>query len=201
MPFLFFARLWGAFYGGLLLTLGEFEEAEAAFRRSFDLGFGAAAFGVSHRMAARGEADAAVEFMEENFDGLAPIEQAELRWPLIRRLIYGAYLKKAPVEKLIVRGALKRRLDNRMAQPTAASVIGFLFLGDSESFVRNILQKPNPYIGYTIARIWEPTAESEGVRKHPNFRSFAETLGLPQWDETTASGASKKVQTDLINAY
>ncbi len=171
--------IWHTTYGGLLLAAGEFEKAEAAFRRSFELGFGAAAFGVSHRMAERGAKDAAINFMEENFDALAPIEQAEMRQPLVRRLIYKAYLKKGPVASWLLRTALKRRLKDRDAQPTAASVIGFLFLADADSFMESILTKPNPYIGYTIARIWEPTAESENVRNHKDFRLFAERLGLP----------------------
>ncbi|MHA7819874.1 MAG: winged helix-turn-helix domain-containing tetratricopeptide repeat protein [Erythrobacter sp.] len=171
--------IWHTTYGGLLLAAGEFEEAEASFRRSFELGFGAAAFGVSHRMAERGAADAAIDFMESNFDGLAPIEQAELRQPVLRGLIYRAYLKKTPLARRIVQAALKYRLGKPEAQPTAASVIGFLFLGDAGSFMRNILEKPNPYVGYTIARIWEPTEESEKVRTHPDFRAFAERLGLP----------------------
>ncbi|SIN68189.1 TolB amino-terminal domain-containing protein [Parasphingorhabdus marina DSM 22363] len=176
--------IWHTTYGGLLLSAGEFEKAEAAFRRSFELGFGAAAFGVSHRMAERGEADAAIEFMEANFDGLAPIEQAELRWSPVRRLVYQAYLKKSRFAKMIVRAALKSRLNDRKAQPTAASTIGFLFLGDPESYMRNILEKPNSYIGYTVARIWEPTAESESIRTHKDFRSFAERLGLPRaWNK------------------
>ena len=176
--------IWHTTYGGLLLCAGEFEKAEAAFQRSFDLGFGAAAFGVSHRMAERGEADAAVAFMEANFDGLAPIERAELRWRLVRRLVYLAYLKKASWAKSLVGGALRRRLANAKAQPTAASVIGFLFLNDTETFMLNILEKPNPYIGYTIARIWEPTAESQSVRNHPEFKEFAQRLGLPRaWNK------------------
>ena len=172
--------IWHTTYGGLLLAAGEFEEAEAAFRRSFELGFGAAAFGVSHRLAERGEADVAIKFMEANFDGLAPIEQAELRSPVVRWIVYRAYLKKAPLAKMMMRTVLKTRLNNPKAQPTAASVIGFLFIGDTESYMRNILEKPNPYIGYTIARIWEPTAESEAIRAHPNFRAFVEHLGLPR---------------------
>ncbi|MEP5938530.1 MAG: winged helix-turn-helix domain-containing protein [Erythrobacter sp.] len=172
--------IWHTTYGGLLLCAGEFDKAEAAFRRSFELGFGAAAFGVSHRMAERGEASSAIAFMEDNYDGLAPIEQAELRSPLVRHLVYRAYLKKAPFAKMIVRYVLKSRLNNPKAQPTAASVIGFLFLGDAETYMHNILEKPNPYLGYTIARVWEPTAESENLRSHEGFRAFAEHLGLPR---------------------
>ncbi len=206
--------IWHTTLGGLLLTAGEFAQAEEAFRRSFELGFGAAAFGVSHRMAERGAANAAMEFMEANFDGLAPIEQAELRSPLVRNFVYKAYLKKAPLAKLIVRSALKSRLNNRKAQPTAASVVGFLFLGDAASYMRNILEKPNPYVGYSIARIWEPTAESKAVRAHPQFRAFAERLGLPRawrkygWPNGTtpwhpeAESAEAVIsrQDDLINA-
>ncbi len=176
--------IWHTTYGGLLLATGEFEKAEAAFRRSFELGFGAAAFGVSHRMSERGASDAAIEFMTANFDALAPVEQAELRNPVTRFFIYNAYLKKSSFAKMIVRAALKMRLNNHDAQPTAASVIGFLFLGDPTSFMQNILEKPNPYIGYTVARIWEPTAESESVRTHASFPAFAERLGLPRaWDK------------------
>ncbi len=170
--------VWHTTYGGLLLSVGEFEKAEASFKRSFDLGFGAAAFGVSHRMACKGDVDQAVAFMNENYDGLGPIEHAELKSPLIRKMVFNAYLRKAKVAQALVNFALKRRSRNAQAQPTAASIIGFLFLDRPEEFMRNVLEKPNPYIGYTLARIWEPTEESHNIRVHADFPEFVEQLGL-----------------------
>ncbi|MEM7666294.1 MAG: winged helix-turn-helix domain-containing protein [Pseudomonadota bacterium] len=192
--------IWHTTYGGLLLCAGEFEKAEAAFRRSFELGFGAAAFGVSHRMAERGAADAAIRFMEANFDGLAPVEQAELRSAFVRRIVYNAYLKKTRFAKTILRAVLKSRLNNPKAQPTAASVIGFLFLGDSASYMRNILDKPNSYVGYSIARIWEPTTESENIRRHKDFRAFAERLGLPRaWNKHGWPEGLSSWEADMVS--
>ncbi len=170
--------VWHTTYGGLLLNNGEFEKAEASFKHSFDLGFGAAAFGVSHRMASKGQVDEAVMFMKRNFDGLGPIEKAELKSPLVRQLVYSAYIRKNKIAQALLTFALKGRLRNPEAQPTAASVIGFLFLNRPKEFMHNILEKPNPYIGYTIARIWEPTQESFNIRNHADFPEFAERMGL-----------------------
>lgn len=78
---------------------------------------------------------------------------------------------------------MKRRLKDPRAQPTSASVISFLFLEEPGAFLNNILRKPNPYLGYTVARIWEPTRQSRLVRAHPDFPAFAEATGLQRaWD-------------------
>ena len=176
--------VWHTTYGGLLLNFGEFEKAEASFKRSFDLGFGAAGFGVSHRMASTGKVADAISFMKDNFDGLGPIEQAELKSPLVRYLVYNAYLRKTKLSQFLVTLGLNRRFRNPLAQPNAASVIGFLFLNRPEQFMRSVLEKPNPYIGYTVARIWEPTEESYNIRNHADFPEFAERLGLIKaWQE------------------
>ncbi len=176
--------IWHTTYGGLLLAEGNFRKAEACFKRSFNLGFGAAAFGVSHRMACSGNSDEAVKFMKENFDGLGPIEHAELKSPLVRNLVLNAYLRRGFIAKKLVGMTLRSRLRNPSAQPTAASVIGFLFLNRPGDFMRSVLEKPNPYIGYTVARIWEPTQESVNIRAHKNFHQFAERMGfINAWQE------------------
>ena len=170
--------LWHTVYGGILLNQGAFAEAEDYFKKSFELGFGAAAFGVAHRMAQRGETSEAVAFLQDNYEGLAPVEQSELRFPAVRRLVYQAYLFRTPVARPIVAAAMKVRSKKRKAQPTSASIISFLFLEEPQAFMDNILEKPNPYLGYTIARIWEPTEQSRLVREHPNFPAFTKALGL-----------------------
>jgi len=170
--------IWHTTYGGLLLGLGDFEGAEASFKRAFELGLGAAAFGVSHRMACNGKTDEAIAFMRDNFDGLGPIERAELKSPLVRALFYRACLRGTPIAKKIVGAALMRRFANKSSQPTAASIISLLFLNRTDAFMRNITEKPNPYTGYTIARIWEPTEESRNVRMHKGFPDFAKRAGF-----------------------
>ncbi|MEM1229122.1 MAG: winged helix-turn-helix domain-containing protein [Pseudomonadota bacterium] len=170
--------LWHTVYGGIELNAGAFLESERYFRQSFELGFGAAAFGVAHRLAQRGEGRQALRFLRRNHDGLAPVEQAELSSAIVRDTVYRAYLMRPPVARFLTALALKRRLRNRLAQPTSASVISFLFLEEPAAFLANILEKPNPYLGYTIARIWEPTRQSQLVREHRDFPAFAEALGL-----------------------
>lgn len=170
--------IWHTTYGGVLISAGEPEKAKNSFKRSFELGFGAAAFGVSHRLACEGNADQAVEFMKNNFDGLGPIEQAELKSPLVRHLVYNAFFRKAKLARVLVTLGLRLRLRNPAAQPTSASVVGFFFLNQPKDFMRSVLQKPNPYTGYAIARVWEPTEESRNIRMHPDFPEFAEQIGL-----------------------
>lgn len=170
--------LWHTTYGGVLLATGDFEAAEKSFLTSFNLGFGAAAFGVSQLMASRGEAQQAISFMHQHYHALGPVEAAELQSPLVRKLVLDAYLKQAPVAKTIVSYALTRRLSDKAAQPTAASLISFLFLHKPKLFLRSILEKPNPYLGYTIARIWEPTEASKSIRADPYFVEFIKQTKL-----------------------
>ena len=129
-------------------------------------------------MAARGEAQQAISFMEQHYSALGPVDAAELHSPLIRKLVLNAYFEKSPIAKVIVGYSLRRRLNDKTAQPTAASLISFLFLNQPQLFLRSILEKPNPYLGYTIARIWEPTDTSKGVRQHPAFIEFVEQTKL-----------------------
>jgi len=170
--------IWHTTYGGILLACGEFDQAEKSFLRSFKLGFGAAAFGVSQLMASRGEVKKAMSFMHEHCHALGPIEGTELQSKLARKLVLDAYLDHKPIAKAIVGYALKRRLNDSLAQPTAASLIGFLFLNKSKLFLSSILEKPNPYLGYTIARIWEPTDASKKIRLHPDFGQFIKQTQL-----------------------
>jgi hypothetical protein len=53
-----------------------------------------------------------------------------------------------------------------------------LFLHKPKLFLRSILQKPNPYLGYTIARIWEPTEASKSIRVDPDFVEFIKQTKL-----------------------
>ena len=170
--------LWHTTYGGILLAMGDFDEAEKSFLRSFNLGFGAAAFGVSQLMALRGDAQQAIAFMEQHYSALGPVDAAELHSPLIRKLVLNAYYEKSPIAKVIVSYSLRRRLSDKSAQPTAASLISFLFLKQPQLFFRSILEKPNPYLGYTIARIWEPTETSKDALQHPAFIKFIKQTKL-----------------------
>ena len=170
--------IWHTTYGGILLACGESDLAEKHFLRSFNLGFGAAAFGVSQLMAERGDIQQAVAFMQDHSHALGPVEGSELQSKVIRSLLSNAYLKHSPFAKSLVTYALKRRLCNKLAQPTAASVISFLFLKKPNLFMDSILTKPNPYLGYTIARIWEPTSASQQVRMHPDFSQFIDKTKL-----------------------
>jgi TolB-like protein len=170
--------IWHTTYGGILLAAGDFNGAEKSFLRSFNLGFGAAAFGVSQLMASRGKVPQAIAFMQEHCHALGPVEAAELHSPVVRKLVLNAYLKQAPVARAIVNYALRRRLSDDAAQPTAACLIGFLFLNKPALFLNSILKKPNPYLGYTIARIWEPTVASKNVRMHADFVEFIEQTTL-----------------------
>lgn len=176
--------IWHTTYGGLLISAGEFKKSEISFRHSFDLGFGAAAFGFSHRLACNGKADEAVKFMKNSFDGLGPIEQAELKSPLVRNLVYRAFFQRSAMARTLVGLGMKYRLRNPNAQPTSASIIGFYFLNQPREFMRSILEKPNPYIGYAIARIWEPTEESRNIRMHADFPEFVKRMGfIKAWQQ------------------
>lgn len=74
--------------------------------------------------------------------------------------------------------AQKGRSPNRKTQPTGSSIMGFYFMDKPELFMRVTLKKPNPYIGYVVARVFENTKRGERLRTHPDFPAFAEQVGL-----------------------
>lgn len=170
--------IWHITYGGIHLMRGDLEQAEACFVRSYDLGFGSGALAAAECMARRGKVDEAVEFLTANVDGLAPVEQVSFRSRIGRHFACNAFLRHRPVSSKIVDLALRRRLNKPLAQPTSGITIAFLFLDDADAFIRHILEKPNPYIPYAVARIWEDTDPSAHVRNHPQFPTLIDRLGL-----------------------
>ena len=171
-------------YGGVLRINGKFEASEFYFRKSFELGFGPAAMGVVLAMSQRGEHARAKEFLMENFHALGPMERDELKSPLIRTVALKAFLERQPVAKWMVGKVLAARIGDIATQSTTPAVIRLLFMDRPDLFMRHVLQKPNPYVGFSVARVWEPTPESENLRAHPDFPEFARKIGMVDaWNE------------------
>lgn len=165
-------------YGGVLRINGKFDESEFYFRKSFELGFGPAAMGVVLAISQRGEHKKAKEFLMDNFHALGPIERNELRSPVIRAVALSAFIHNQPIAKWIVSKFLEKSLSDPALQPTTQSAVRLLFMDRPELFVRHILEKPNPYVGFSIARIWEPTPEAKNLRSHRDFPRLANKSGM-----------------------
>ena len=176
--------VWYGMIGGLELMRGDREAAEEALRKSFDLGYGPAGFTVALLIADRASPDEAVAFLNENFEGLGPVEKAEMKSPIVRRIVYDGYLRQAPIAKWILGRSMAGRLSNPKIQPTISNIMGFYFLDQPEKFLRFGLKKPNPYFGYAIGRCFEQTPRGERLRSHAFFPDFAEQAGLVRvWEK------------------
>ncbi|MEM9571554.1 MAG: winged helix-turn-helix domain-containing protein [Pseudomonadota bacterium] len=176
--------VWYGILGGLEIMRGDREAAEEALRKSFDLGYGPAGFTVALLIADRAGHEDAIAFLDENFEGLGPVEKAEMKSPIVRRIIYDSFLRQSPIAKWIMGRSLAGRFKNPKIQPTISNIMGFYFLDQPQNFLRYGLSKPNPYFGYAIGRCFEQTPRGERLRSHPFFPHFAKQAGLVRaWEK------------------
>lgn len=176
--------VWYGIRGGLELMRGDVVAAEANLRRSFDLGYGPAAFTIASILSEHSHPRDGVAFIEENFERLGPVEQAELRSPISRKIVYDAFLRQKPYARWVLSASLQRRAKNPKVQPTILGTMGFYFLDQPGKLMQCVLKKPNPYLGYVMGRFFEQTRRGERLRSHPGFPQFAERVGFVRaWDK------------------
>jgi len=169
---------WYAAWGTVQFAQGKLDEAEALFSKSFDCNFGYGAILYAQLLAHRGKTQKAMQYLDQNFDGLGAVTQELLKSPIVRKLTYSAYIKKSNIARIIVDAVLTRKMKDPKIQPALSTIIGFISIGRPEKFMQHVLNKPNPYVGFALSRIWEPTEEAKSVRTHKDFPQFAETIGL-----------------------
>ena len=179
--------LLGSWYGALGTTYfasGDFEKAEELFKKSFECNFGYGAILQAQLMTHLGKPAEALALMKKNFDGLGPVLQSQLKSALVRKVTYSAFFKRSKLARKVMDVIFTSRMKKEEVQPSLGNIIGFLMIGSPEKFFEHVLNKPNPYVGFSLSRIWEPTEESKAVRMHPNFPKFAESIGLVKiWQE------------------
>ena len=173
--------LLGPWYGALGTTYfveGDFEMAEQLFKKSFECNFGYGAILYAQLLTHMGRAGDALAYMHNNFEGLGPVLQSQLDSGLVRKLTYAAFFKRTKFARWIMERILTRRMKDVNVQPSLGTILGFLLIGEPEKFFEHVLNKPNPYVGFALSRMWEPTQEAIAVRTHPDFPGFVEKIGL-----------------------
>ncbi len=169
---------WYAALGTVKFADGQLDEAQALFKNAFDCNFGYGAILYAQLLVHRDRAGEALKFMDDNFDGLGVVLQTQLKSFLIRKLTYAAFFKKRAIARWIIDATLTKRMNNSNIQPAMGGVIGFIQIGRPKKFMQHVLNKPNPYVGFALSRIWEPTEEARSIRMHQDFPKFAEEIGL-----------------------
>ena len=175
--------LLGPWYGALgtvHFASGDSEKAERLFKKSFDCNFGYGAILYAQLLSHQGRVKEGLEFLKDNFEGFGPVLSQQLKSPFVRQLTYAAFFKKSKVARFLVDAVLTRRMRNDQVQPALGTIVGFIMIGRPEKFFQHVLNKPNPYVGFALSRIWEPTEEAKAVRTHPDFPEFAQKIGLVQ---------------------
>ena len=160
------------------LVQGDLDKAEHLFKKSFECNFGYGAFLYAQLLAHEGRSKEALEYVESNFEGLGPVLQSQLKSVLVRKLTYAAFFKRSKLARKIMDMILTKRMKDDKVQPSLGTILGFLLIGRPEKFFEHVLNKPNPYVGFALSRIWEPTEEAIAVRTHQDFPEFAESIGL-----------------------
>ncbi|MEP0190499.1 MAG: winged helix-turn-helix domain-containing protein [Erythrobacter sp.] len=164
--------------GGIMRALGDVERAIGYYQQAFNLGHGAAGIAVATLKMQTEQSGESVEFIKKYFGGLDAIDQATLASPITRHLVFGAFFRKKRGYRWIVKKMLESRFSDPQRQATTTSIGGFLLVDDPTLWMKNVLEKPNPYVAYSLSRIWDPVQECANVRQHKDFPAFAEQIGL-----------------------
>ncbi|GAB5480630.1 MAG: hypothetical protein Pars92KO_03870 [Parasphingorhabdus sp.] len=164
--------------GGIMRALGDIERAIGYYQKAFNLGHGASGIAVATLKMQTDKSEQSVDFIKKYFGGLDAMDQATFASPITRHLVFGAYFRKKRGYRWIVKKMLESRLKDPVRQATATSVAGFLLVDDPKLWMKNVLEKPNPYVAYTLSRIWDPIEECANVRQHQDFPEFAAQIGL-----------------------
>lgn len=173
--------LMGSWYGALgtaHFASGELDTAEKLFKKSFDCNFGYGGILYAQLLSHRGRVKEALDFLNKNFDGFGPVLSAQLKSSFVRKVTYAAFFKKSKFARFMADIVLTKRMKNHEIQPALGTIVGFIMIGRPEKFFEHVLNKPNPYVGFALSRMWEPTDEAKAVRTHPDFPQFAERIGL-----------------------
>ncbi|MEO1169973.1 MAG: winged helix-turn-helix domain-containing protein [Pseudomonadota bacterium] len=182
--------IWYGQMGGIELQRGDKRSAEKYMQQAYDFGFGPAVFTAALLIGEREGSKAAIDYVEDCYQGFNASEKAELQSPLARKLAFNAFYKGGRLATWLVSSKLKRRYEDPESQPTISSIMGFYFMRQPENLMRAILQKPNSLPGYVIGRFFEKTERGLELRSHPDFPDFAERIGLVRawqkygWPET-----------------
>ena len=163
---------------GIKRALGDVESAKHYYQQAFNLGHGAAGIAVATLKMRTENSQESLQFIKKYFGGLDAMDRETFASPIMRHLVFGAYFSKKRPYRWIVRKMLKSRLNDPQRQSTSTSVGGLLLAGDPKLWMSNILEKPNPYVAYSVSRIWEPIEECANVRRHSDFPAFVERIGL-----------------------
>lgn len=163
---------------GIMRALGDIERAKDYYQQAFNLGHGAAGIAVATLKMQTEKSEASVQFIKKYFGGLDAMDQATFASPITRHLVFGAYFRKKRGYRWIVKKMLESRFNDPEQQATATSIGGFLLVDDPKLWMKNVLEKPNPYVAYTISRVWDPVEECANVRQHKEFPAFAARIGL-----------------------
>ena len=164
--------------GGIMRALGDVERAIGYYQQAFNLGHGAAGIAVATLKMRTEQSEESVEFIKKYFGGLDAMDQATLGSPIIRHLVFGAFFRKKRSYRWIVKKMLESRFNDPQRQATTTSIGGFLLVDDPALWMKNVLEKPNPYVAYSLSRIWDPIEECANVRQHKDFPAFAARIGL-----------------------
>jgi len=164
--------------GAIMRASGDIEKAHHYYKRAFDLGYGPAAIAVATLNLQMGAPESSIRFIKDYFPALDPMDQKALQSPINKYWVFGAYFKKQKLHRWIVNGMLKRRFEDPDRQATATSIAGFLLVDNPVLWMKNILEKPNPYVAYSVSRVWDPIEECANIRQHKDFPAFAERIGL-----------------------
>ncbi len=163
---------------GVRRALGDVEGALGHYQKAFNLGHGPSGIAIATLKMQSEKSEQSVAFIKKHFGGLDAMDQSTLGSPITRHLVFGAYFRKKRGYRWIVKQMLESRLNNPARQATATSVAGFLLVDEPKLWMKNVLEKPNPYVAYTLSRIWDPINECAHVRLHEDFPAFAARLGL-----------------------
>ena len=164
------------------LQVGQFENSERSALRSYELGFGAAVFGIAEARVLQGDSEGAVTALLEAYDGNAYFfpqfsDRGQLEYAF--NVILGS---DATAKKQFV-SVLEQTIDPDY--PVASSTVGaWRLLAEPERFVDAIDRHISAHTPTNLIFVWGGADGDRMIRQHPKFAAWADKVGLvTAWQE------------------
>ena len=157
---------------------GLMTEAEATYRRSFEMGFGDAVVPYAARIARNGRPDEAANFLRQNYSKIAGVTRQMLILPLSKQFMVLAFVRQSKFARFQLCQIVPMLAATPLVQPNFSIAVTLAWLGHATAFFKAQRTVPTAYLFSSMVAIWSSTDEARRIRTHKDFPKFADDIGL-----------------------
>lgn len=122
---------------------------------------------------------AGVNYFNVNFDGMGPMVTKSPARNRIFRFIYAqAVYGRKKWATILLRPIVGKVMMGDRVPPSSTAVFNTVYMSDPKRYFKMMRTKPNPYLVGGLMLLWLPMPQSKAIRRHKDFPTFAQDIGL-----------------------